>query len=125
MSETMFEQEPNPSQEPQSDSEPTTASRKAPLSAFVDHQTAAAREAALALQALIPPDFRTHSRAARKEFLSSFKVLLDGVSDMVDHELEKARAATAAAAAEAKAAKSDDQNKPPTTGKTKVKVEVL
>ena len=128
MSETLFEDDPKQSHESQESTAPeveTKTSSKPPLHAFVEHQAAAAREAVQALQALIPPDFRTHSRAARKEFLTSFKVLLDGVTEAVDRELEKARQASAAHAAKSEQKKSDENDKPPTTGKTKVKVEVL
>ena len=122
----MFEQDPKQTNESEASSAPEAETKtKTPLSAFVEHQAAAAREAAQALQALIPPDFRTHSRAARKEFLTSFKVLLDGVTEAVDRELEKARQSSAAHTAKTEAKKSDDNDKPPTTGKTKVKVEVL
>jgi hypothetical protein len=123
MSETMFEQDPQSEKQSEQSTAPETETKTKPMfNAFVEHQAAAAREAAQALQALIPPDFRTHSRAARKEFLTSFKVLLDGVSEVVDREVEKARQASAS---KTDAKKPDDSDKPPTTGKSKVKVEVL
>ena len=123
MSETMFEQDPQSENPSEQSTAPEAETKTKPMfNAFVEHQAAAAREAAQALQALIPPDFRTHSRAARKEFLTSFKVLLDGVSEVVDREVEKARQASAS---KTDAKKPDDNDKPPTTGKSKVKVEVL
>jgi hypothetical protein len=106
-----FDQEPEMANaEPETAS---TASDKSPLENFVEHQKRAAEEAAKALNALIPPDFRTHGRAAKKEFLTSFKVLVEGVATAVDHELNKMHST-----------KSDGSDGPSTTGKTKVKVEV-
>jgi len=100
----------------------STTDSKPPLTQFIEHQVTAAQETVEALRALVPPDFRTHSRAARREFLLSFKVLLDGAMSSVERELNKAR--------------QSDPPKPPTTpptagaggasttGKNKVKVEV-
>jgi hypothetical protein len=95
--------------------EPTTAETKAeqsPLHGFIAHQRKAAEEAGKAFAALLPPEFRTHGHAAKEEFLTSFKVLVDGVSAAVDREMKRAQSS-----------KSDDSG-PSTTGKTKVKVEV-
>ncbi|MEP7284386.1 MAG: hypothetical protein ABI947_01300 [Chloroflexota bacterium] len=97
------------------ESEATAESSKSPLHTFASHQRKAAKEACQAIDALIPPDFRTHGRAAREEFLLSFKVLIDGASAAVENELKKAQANRAA---------SDSNSGPSTTGKTKVKVEV-
>lgn len=100
--------------------EPTASTNEAQaddslVGQFVKHQRKAADEACKAVNALIPPDFRTHGRAAREEFLASFKVVLEGVGKMVDTELDKMRSAKA----------SDDTSRgPSTTGKAKVKVEV-
>jgi hypothetical protein len=97
---------------------------KQPLTAFVEHQVNAAHETLEALRGLLPPEFRTHARAARHEFLLSFKVLLEGVTEKVEQEMARAR--QAAADAGKKSDKSDDDDdKPSTTGKSKVKVEVL
>jgi hypothetical protein len=86
-----------------------------PLGDFMYHQRRAAEEASEALKALIPPDFRTHCRTAREEFLQSFKVLVDGVSSTVDTELNKIRS---------KRADDSENDRPSTTGKTKVRVDV-
>ncbi len=86
-----------------------TPKSESPLRAFVTHQRNAAREVCQAVEALVPPDVRTHSREARKEFLLSFKSLLEGVSEIVDNE--------------AKRSKPGDSG-PSTTGKNKVRVEV-
>jgi hypothetical protein len=85
-----------------------------PLNEFVTHQRKAAEEACAALNALIPPDFRTHGRAAKEEFLTSFKVLVDGVATMVDQELNRMRTSSSGGSG----------GGPSTTGKSKVKVEV-
>jgi hypothetical protein len=86
-----------------------------PVGDFMYHQRRAAEEAAEALKALIPPDFRTHCRTAREEFLQSFKVLVDGVSSTVDTELNRMRS---------KRADGSESERPSTTGKTKVRVDV-
>lgn len=91
------------------------ASVKTPLQKFIEHQGNAAQESVKALQALIPPDFKHHSKIAREEFLKSFKVLIDGAQEAVNHEMEKAKAAREKSETDAAAS---------TTGKTKVKVEV-
>jgi hypothetical protein len=74
--------------------------------AFLRHQKQACEEANEALAALIPEGFREHGRVAKREFLLSFKVILQGLADKVE----------AVAAAE--------EDRPDTTGKTKIKVEV-
>ena len=94
--------------------EPEPETRKGtPLNEFIEHQRKAMDEACQAVDALIPPDFRTHSRAAREEFLMSFKVLVDGVASTVDKELNRMRTNP-----------SGGSSGPSTTGKTKVRVEV-
>jgi hypothetical protein len=84
-----------------------------PLKDFLKHQRNAAEETYKAFESLVPPDFRTHSRAAKKEFLLGFKTLLEGVGEIVDREVNRARSAA-----------DDSGSGPSTTGKTKVKVEV-
>ena len=96
--------------------DPTTAEtkssdEKSPLHAFISHQRRAAEETGKAFASLLPPDFRTHSHAAKKEFLTSFKVLVDGVSDIVDREMKRSQSAQSSTGSS-------------TTGKSKVKVEV-
>jgi len=94
--------------------EPTTAETNekatSPLHQFINHQRNAAEEAGKAVASLLPPEFRTHGRAAKEEFLTSFKVLVDGVSAAVDREMKRSQ--------------SSSDSGPSTTGKTKVKVEV-
>ena len=109
---------PPPPEAPQS--EPDT---KPPFIAFVDHQLNAAQEALDALRGLLPLEFRTHARAARREFLMSFQVLLEGVSERIDEEMARARQAKTDAAK--KSDGDDDDDKPSTTGKSKVKIDVM
>lgn len=108
------EQKEMPTQETPKAEEPKQEAdeKSSPFRAFVKHQNKACEESAKALGALIPPDFRTHGRAAKEEFMLSFKVLIDGVSEMVDREVSKMRQAQQGGSG------------PSTTGKTKVKVEV-
>jgi hypothetical protein len=94
----------------------TETTPKTPFQQFLEHQGNAAQESVKALQALIPPEFKAHSRKAREEFLQSFKVLVDGVQEAVNREMEKAKAA--------REKQNNDNNGPTTTGKSKVKVEV-
>jgi len=95
-------------------SAPKSESSSSPLHEFVKHQRIAVEEAGKALDALIPPDFRTHSRAAREAWLLSFKVLIDGAASMVDHEINRMQSSKSGSSS----------NGPSTTGKSKVKVEV-
>src|SRR5205814_7153955 len=88
--------------------------RNQPLREFVEHQRKAADEACQALSALIPPEFRTHSKVAREEFFKSFKILADAVAAAADRELNRMRTNPS----------SGPGDGPSTTGKSKVKVEV-
>ena len=92
--------------------EETNAEPKSPLNEFITHQRKAAEEAGKAFAALLPPEFRTHGRAAKEEFLTSFKVLVDGVSAAGDREMKRSQSTTGS------------DSGPSTTGKTKVKVDV-
>ncbi len=91
-------------------SEETKQESGTPVRDFIRHQRKAAEEIREAFASLLPPDFRTHSRAARKEWIASIKVVVDAV----DHELSKRHTVTP----------KDSGSGPSTTGKTKVKVEV-
>jgi len=92
------------------------------VSEFFEHQRKAAEQTLKALNALIPPDFKTYSREAGKEFLASFKVLYDGASEALTRELDKVRKPTVKV--ETPVAPVETQERPKTTGKNKVKVEV-
>src|SRR4051812_21368386 len=93
----------------------TGAEKGSPLNEFLTHQRKAAEETFKALDALIPPDFRTHGRAAKEEFLTSFKVLIDGTAEAIERELNRMRSTQPG---------SGSGDGPSTTGKSKVKVEV-
>ncbi len=85
---------------------------KTTLESFADHQRKAAKETYEAFASLLPPEFRTHSRTAREEFVKSLQVLADGAAAAMEHELKKMRTSP------------ESGSGPSTTGKSKVKVEV-
>jgi len=84
---------------------------KNPLEQFVDHQRKAMDETAKAIEALLPEKFVTHGKEAQREFVAGFKVLVDAAIS----EMEKIAK---------RSEPSDDDDRPSTTGKTKVKVQV-
>jgi hypothetical protein len=93
------------------------ASDKTPLESFLYHQRRAAEEAAKALAGWIPPEVREHTKEAGKEFLLSFKALVDGAASTMEREMNRMRNADGDTGKEGGAG-------PSTTGKNKVKVEV-
>lgn len=97
---------------PQPDQEAPKAAN--PLDEFVEHQKRALDETGKAIESLLPPEFVKHSKEAQKEFLAGFKLLADSFID----EMEKVAKKTEAAV------QTDDDDKPSTTGNTKVKVQV-
>jgi hypothetical protein len=94
--------------EPMEEEEPLRQENEGILDAFVRYQRKAMDEGCLAVQALIPPEFRAHGREAKRAFKRSFKVLLDEIAARIE-EAE---------------AEEETPQRPSTTGKTKVKVEV-
>ncbi|SRR5258707_673831 len=98
--------------EPKARSEGSTE-EETPVRGFINHQRKAYEEAAHALGAFLPPDFKAHGRAARDEFLKSFKVLIEGAAKVVDQEINRAQSS-----------KNSGGSGPTTTGKSKVKVDV-
>jgi hypothetical protein len=86
---------------------------KAPFDQFLYHQRKALEETGRALEALLPAGFKEHSGEAGREFAKGFKVLVDAAIDELRRASEKA---------EEEAGSDDDR--PSTTGKTKVKVNV-
>jgi hypothetical protein len=86
---------------------------------FIRHEQKAFEETGLALDALIPPGFKEHGRSAANEFIRGFRVLFDATVDVMaqaSKEVEKGlNRATAA---------SDSDDRPSSTGPTKVKVQV-
>lgn len=85
-----------------------------PLEQFFYHQRRALEETGKALDALLPPGFKEHTSEAGREFTKGFKVLVDAAIDEMKKVSEK----------EDLQVDSDDDDKPSTTGKTKVKVQV-
>lgn len=88
---------------------------KSPLETFIYHQRKALDEAGKALDALLPDGFKSHGSEAGKEFVKSFKVLVDAAIT----EIEKATSRV-----QDSDENGEDGDRPSTTGKTKVKVQV-
>ncbi len=105
---------------------PAQEESRSPLADFFFHQRKAAEQTLQALGALIPPEFKSHSSEARKEFVTSFKVLFEGANEALSRELDKVRK-PAPATPEAPIAPipTPTPERPKTTGKNKVKVEVV
>src|SRR5512134_2793284 len=70
----------------QETSETPSEEARGPFNEFLRHQQRAFEETGKALDALIAPGFKEHSQEAGREFISSFKVLVDAAIT----ELEKA-----------------------------------
>ncbi|NDJ61710.1 MAG: hypothetical protein GYB67_11330 [Chloroflexi bacterium] len=90
---------------------------------FVDHQRRAFEEAGRAVDALLPEGFKEHSQKARSEFLNGFRVLVDAAVENLEkssQELDRAFRRNAPDAA----ASAPEDDRPPSTGRTKVKVQV-
>ncbi len=85
-----------------------------PLEAFVSHQRKAFEEGAKAIESLLPEGFREHGKKAAEEFAAGFKVLVDAAIG----EMEKIAKTTEKDVAD------DDDDRPSTTGRSKVKVQV-
>ena len=85
---------------------------------FLEHQRRAFEETGKAVDALLPEGFKEHSAIARDEFRKGLKVLVDASID----ELEKMTKVEVKPSDDTDS--SDDEDKPSTTGKTKVKVQV-
>ncbi len=93
---------------------PDEESPKTPLDSFIYHQRKALEETGKALEALLPEGFREHGSVAGREFIRSFQVLVDAAIT----EIEKATSRVEEVKGD------DDDDRPSTTGKTKVKVQV-
>lgn len=95
-----------PLEEPMMEEEMLRDADESVIDAFVRHQKEAAEEAKLAIEALIPEGTRHHGKAAKRAFRKAFKVVLDEISERLEF------------------AEDEDDERPSTTGPTKVKVEV-
>ncbi|MBZ0300825.1 MAG: hypothetical protein K8J31_13830 [Anaerolineae bacterium] len=101
--------------EEQMNTQPEAEPKKAtPIDEFVAHQKRALDETGKAIEALLPPEFVKHTKEAQKEFVAGFKVLADTFIDEMEKVAKKVESQ----------GKSDEDDKPSTTGKTKVKVQV-
>jgi hypothetical protein len=85
-----------------------------PFEQFVEHQKQAVDEATKALDALLPTAFKEHGKEAGRHFVKGFQVLVDAAIT----ELEKANKEW-----EEKRAQGGN-DRPSTTGPSKVKVQV-
>ena len=95
--------------------EETNGEPEAPLEAFFFHQRKALEESAKALESLLPPGFKEHSTEAGREFAKGFRVLVDAAMDELKRVSEQAAE---------EEAENDDEDRPSSTGKGKVKVQV-
>ena len=98
------------------------ADYETPMDQFFYHQRRALEETAKALDALLPPAFKEHSANAGREFKTGFKVLLDAAIEELKTATERAEAAAAEAMEDIEDEFDDDR--PSTTGTTKVRIEV-
>lgn len=95
---------------------PEEETPKNPLESFVYHQRRALEETGKALEALLPEGFREHGSSAGKEFIRSFQVLVDAAINEIEKATTKVQ--------DAPEGETGGDDKPSTTGKTKVKVQV-
>lgn len=96
-----------------------------PMDRFFYHQRRALEETGKALEALLPPDFRSHAGEASKEFAKGFHVLVDAAIDELKRVSEREEADKKAPIRTEEEGDDDDNDEPPsTTGKTKVKVKL-
>jgi hypothetical protein len=91
------------------------------LKGFVDHQVNALREAVKAVDALLPDGFKQHGKASVHESIKSYRLLLDAglealnrAGKNMDEALKKAKASI----------EEEGDERPSTTGASKVRVEV-
>jgi hypothetical protein len=106
-------------QDQQPNETPGEEKRGSPFNEFLRHQQRAVEETGKALDALLPPGFKEHSREAGREFVSGLKVLFDAaldgleqVSQEFDKNFNRERSGD------------DSSDRPSSTGTTKVKVQV-
>jgi hypothetical protein len=88
-----------------------------PLETFVNHQRRALEETGKALETFLPPGFKEHSSEAGREFVKGWKVLVDAtISELerLSKEFDKSR----------QTGSTGGDDRPSSTGATKVKVQV-
>jgi hypothetical protein len=104
-----------------------TPKPKTPFEQFLEHQKRAAEETGKALESLLPPGFREHGEQARKEFIKGMKVLVDAAVvelEKASKEVDKAIKQSRQGKPGAPESDSTGSERPSSTGKTKVKVQV-
>ncbi len=116
----MSEYQPNDTQP----SETSGERKKAPIDEFLRHQQRALEETGKAIDALFPPGFKEHSEQAGREFIGGMKVLADAVIDGLqkaskdfDRNFNRKEPPSAGAS-------DSGDDRPSSTGTTKVKVQV-
>lgn len=87
-----------------------------PFEQFVYYQRKGFEESVRAFEELLPPEFRKHSSAARENFKRSFQVIAEAITG----EVQKVRDRGGDTGANG----NDDEDRPATTGKAKVKIQV-
>jgi hypothetical protein len=105
----------NETANPMPDVEATPEMGEEPRSAletFLHHQRRAIEETGKALDALLPAGFKEHGSEATKEFVKGFRVLVDALIDEVEKASRKGDE------------EGEEAERPSTTGRTKVKVQV-
>ncbi|NWF70046.1 MAG: hypothetical protein HXY40_13250 [Chloroflexi bacterium] len=90
---------------------------RTPFDQFLYHQRRAMEEVSKAINALLPEGFKTHGAEAHKEFQSGMKVLLEAAIAEVEKIARRAEKA-------AEEGGEEGEERPSTTGKVKVKVQV-
>jgi hypothetical protein len=102
---------------------PTEAadSKNDPFGAFLHHQKRALEESAKAIDALLPEGFKEHSKEAGREFTKGFKVLVDAAIEGLEkagEEMDKNFKRSTSTASD------EGDDRPASTGRGKVKVQV-
>ncbi|QPC82175.1 hypothetical protein G4Y79_21205 [Phototrophicus methaneseepsis] len=94
-----------------------------PMERFFYHQRRALEETGKALEALLPPGFREHSGEASREFTKGFRILVDAAIDELKKVSEKEDPSAEAALTDGLEEEEDD-DRPASTGKGKVKIDI-
>lgn len=98
----------------------TNDTEKSPVEQFVEHQRKALEETGKAIESLLPEGFREHGKAAGKEFFKGVKVLVEAAA----REVEKGAREVEKQVRTRQEGDADGDERPSSTGATKVKVQV-
>jgi hypothetical protein len=96
-----------------SDEQTTNKQARPGFEAFIDHQRQAFEEAQKALEALIPPDARSHGQAAFNHSIEGIRVLVNGILDEFQSQF---------GAEDKPEGEKSEKAEAKTTGRSKVKV---